>query len=279
MNKDKITVQEVITDRFLQCLKSGKIPWRMPWKVGHAKNLVSKKAYQGVNALMLSMAGGEFFVTYKQCVALGGHVKAGSHGFPIAFYSIVKGKVKPDGTSSSFPILKYFTVFKTSDCEGLNVPEPVDNKNDKIAVCEELVSSSGAEIVTGSKACYNSGTDQVTMPELKSFETSEHYYATLFHELTHWTGGKKRLDRKLGNGFGSEAYAFEELIAEIGSAFLNSHTGIENNNLIENEKAYIQSWIECLQNDPKMIIQASSKAQKAFALLTKSEEAEAEEVA
>jgi antirestriction protein ArdC len=225
---------------------------------------------------MLGMVEGcGYFLTYRQAQMLGGVVKKGVHGYPVVFYKMMQyTKPRKDGTMEDrcFPYLRYSTVFRVEDCEGIEIPAVEEKVNNPIENCEKVVSSTGADIRESSRAFYVPDGDYIGMPALNKFESSEYYYAVMFHELTHWTGGKSRLDRIESTSFGSDPYAKEELIAEIGSAFLCHQTGIENASIIENEKAYIQGWSERLQKEPKLIIQAASAAQKAVDLILKSSE-------
>lgn len=274
MNSD---TYQIITDRIVSLLESGTCPWRRPWNKLNAfpANYTSGRSYHGLNFLLLSVIGHElpYYLTFKQVSELGGTVKKGSRGLPITYWQLLKSKTetKADGTPKTFPLLKYYTVFNATQIEGIEfpaVPSRTGTDFNPIATAEAVVAGfKGPTIEHGyNRACYSSSTDVLKMPSPGSFDSPEHYYATLFHELGHATGHASRMNRKLGNAFGSEDYSKEELIAEMTSAFLSAHCGIDNSTT-EQSAAYLASWVKALKGDPKLVVTAASAAQRAANLI------------
>jgi len=258
-------VNEIITQKFIKALSENVVPWNRPWaSVGFA-NAISKRCYTGVNVLILSLLGKDtFYLTYKQAKELGGMVKRGEKGTPICFYKMLDG-VDDNGQKKTIPFLRYYTVFGVSQCEGLKwkAPEKETREFKPIEVCEKLVNAQNAEIeFGGDRACYIPSSHIVRIPKPENFKSEEYYYGTLFHELIHREA--KEFGTVLDSTFGSDPYAKEELVAEIGAAFLINHCGIDVSGLWDNSKAYFQNWISKLNKDPQLIISAASKAQKRF---------------
>lgn len=288
-----MNVYEIITDRILDRLKAGVVPWRQPWRdsTGNTKrrpggnwptNLVSGKPYRGCNVFLLAMQGYQspLWVTYKQAQAKGGQVRKGEKATPVIFWSPVE-KTEADGSKRKILLLRYYSVFNVGQCDGLAMPEapkpeatpePTEPAFNPIAECEAIVKSysdAPSLLHGGNRACYMPATDQVFMPEATAFKDREHYYSVLFHELTHSTGHHKRLARKgitALEGFGSHSYSFEELVAECGAAFLCGHAGIETTTL-DDSASYIASWMRRLKDEPKWIVEAAGKAAKAADLI------------
>ncbi len=268
----KNDVYQIITDRIIRLLESGTVPWHKPWKGGSEapKNFVSRKTYRGINFFLLSAAGysSPFWLTFKQVKSLNGWVKPGEKSFPVVFWKILEETT--GGESKKIPFLRYHSVFNVAQCEGITVPTPpeVTGEFHPIDECEAMVTDMPRRPTighSGGRACYSPVQDVITMPESKLFETPEAYYATLFHELTHATGHVSRLNRKEitePNGFGSDPYGREELVAEMGAAFLCGHCHIDNAT-INQSAGYIQNWLERLKNDRKLVVHAAAQAQKA----------------
>lgn len=275
-------VYQIITDRILEKLKQGIVPWRQPWAHGEAgmpRNLVSGKPYRGVNIFLLGSQrfSSPYFLTYKQAIAKGGNVRKGQQGTPVVFWKVGK----KDGASDAevkagkgrYFILRYYTAFNVTQCDGIEVPgdSGVQKVFNPIEECERVVSSYTQVPVRhgGGRACYIPTLDEINMPDKEDFLTSEEYYSTLYHEMTHSTGHKDRLAREGVTNpikFGSHDYSFEELVAECGAAFLCGYTGIENKTL-DNSVAYLQSWAAKLRGEPRWIVDAASKAAKAADLI------------
>jgi antirestriction protein ArdC len=268
----KKTVHEIITERFLEQLKNGDIPWRRPWKMlgDSPVNLKTKKPYRGVNILLLLMQGypQNFWGSYKQWGSLGANVKKGESGTPVIFW---KWFEKEDGTE--MPFLRYYTTFNIEQVENLDpkyvpvkedLPEfiPIDKASNIIKDMQNRPEISHG----GDKAFYTPTYDKVQLPIEKAFNSPEKYYSTAFHELVHSTGHQSRLNRKEvveTNFFGSEDYSKEELVAELGASFLCAECNILERTF-DNSAGYLSSWISQLEKNPKWIVSASSKAEKAF---------------
>ncbi len=270
-------VYEIVTEKIISLLEQGEIPWKKPWKSasGWPMNLVSKKPYRGVNVFLLHSAGfsSRWWVTFDQAKELGGHVKKGEKASLVVFWKMLEKKVEDkEGNEKieKIPMLRYYNVFNTDQCEGLKVPD-----NDSVVI-EFNPIEEAESIVTGmpnrpdirhggNKAFYSPGLDYIGMPKAIDFDSEEEYYSTLFHEMVHSTGHTSRVDRKLNQkraAFGSEDYSKEELVAEMGAAFLCGSCGIEPKT-IKNSAAYIKSWLKSLRDDKTMVVLAAAAAQRA----------------
>lgn len=270
--KNSSKIYEMVTDRIIQQLEKGVIPWQKPWNAnGAPKNLVSKKPYRGMNYFMLSTTGETWFLTFNQAKKLGGKVKKGSTGFPVIFWKVLAVEDKEDGEEKKIPLLRYSTVFALRDVEGIDRPETVkvEQKDmNPIAEAEKIITEmpNCPKIEhRGDRAFYRPRQDLIRLPEVKDFVNMQEYYSTAFHELAHSTGHESRLNRPEvmdHSAFGSHKYSKEELVAEMGAAFLAGHSGFVDRT-IENSAAYLQSWLNVLKSDSRMLIQAAGKAQKA----------------
>jgi len=267
-------VHAIITNRIIEQLEQGIVPWRKPWKeAGLPKNLITQKAYRGINILLLASLGYvlNFFLTFKQVKSLGGSVKKGEKPCPVVFWKLEEKEEVGKTEKVKIPFLRYHNVFNIAQCEGIpedKIPKLELHQNDSIEICENLIDAMPFKPRfkhDQQQAYYSPKYDFISIPPIESFESSEAYYGTLFHELVHSTGHTSRLNRDElmeMNPFGGKSYSIEELTAEIGSCFLNSFAGIENED-ISNNVAYIQAWLKKLQNNKKFIFYASSHAQKA----------------
>ena len=271
-------IYELITARFIEQLKKGTVPWQKPWM--GVQNIVSKNLYRGINALILG--GSEFqspyWLTFKQAYDLGGKVKKGEQATPVIYYKLFEKRddqgnliLGSNGRPTRIPFIRWSNAFNLDQTEG--IAPPVQTQAVVQASLNPL--EKAAKIVEEAKVCpiyhtgfaavYSPGEDVIRMPAQKTFRTAESYYQTLFHEMTHSTGHASRLDREgvtLPIKFGSERYSKEELIAELGASFLSNEAGILNQVQFDNSAAYLGSWIEKFQNDPKMIFTASSQSQR-----------------
>lgn len=259
-----------VTERIIAQLQAGTVPWKQPW-FGSAlapRNLVSKKPYRGINVLLLGGYSTPWFVSPKQCKERGGHIRPKEKANIAVFFKMLPSRDidAKTGQPKTFPLLRYYSVFNVTQCEGLSYPQPETNPNPvpPIERCETIWTNwaDRPAVSTGNKACYGLMSDSITMPDRQQFINPEAYYATLFHEGVHATGHKSRLARDMDGSFGSGSYAREELVAEIGAAMICGTAGIETKT-IDNSAAYIASWLTRLQNDDKLVVQAAGKAQAA----------------
>lgn len=271
-----MNVYEIVTERIIKQLESGTAPWRKPWSAKMPMNLLSQKSYRGLNVLTLASQGypSRFWLTFNQAKKLGGTIRKGEHGSPVIYWNIGEEReyqTAAGETKTSKPVLlRYSTAFNLSQCDGIDLPAAAlqeNRTNNPIEECERIAASMphSPAIAQSDKAWYRPSTDTVGMPSIGLFKTSEEYYSTLFHELTHSTGHISRVGRdgiENLNEFGSESYSKEELIAEMGAAMLCGITGISNQT-IENSAAYLKCWIEKLKGDSRLIVTAASAAQKA----------------
>ena len=291
---NRVTVYERVTERITDLLKQGVVPWQRPWDahVGPPRNGVSGRHYRGLNIFLLSLAGFDspWWLTPRQVNGLDGHIRKGERVSWIYFFKrwLPKGErmeaSEMEDSTEETPmktrpvfIARAYRVVNVDQCQGPGIERfrdkhpvetPVQNDNDPIAGCEQIVAgmpSPPAIRHGGNQACYWPDSDQVSMPRRETFISSEAYYGTLFHELCHSTGHVDRLNRKTlvaGAPFRSPTYSREELIAEIGAAFLCAEAGIDDPT-IENSAAYLNGWLKYLSSDPKALLVAGAQAQKA----------------
>lgn len=259
-----------VTDSIILELEKGAAPWIKPWKADSSadKNFISQKAYQGINRLLLgmsSMAKGysnPSWATYKQWTDNGIQVKEGEKASNIVFFKPVKGTDRTTGEDKAYCVIKGYAVFNAEQTDIQIVPTEPDSPFNPMPACEDRIVKTGARISHGGDAAfYMPSHDRIQLPNKGSFNSEANYYATAFHELGHWTGSKSRLDRDLDKGkYGNPAYAFEELVAEITSAYLCTDYGIQGE---LRHAGYIQSWLKACKEDSKAIFKAAALAQKA----------------
>jgi antirestriction protein ArdC len=271
MSKEKVDVYQIVTDRIIGMLEDGVVPWNKPWATGSEApmNLVSKKAYRGVNVWLLSCAGyaSPYWVSYKQATEMGGQVRKGEKSTPVVYWKMFETLDKATGEKKTIPMLKYYSVFNVSQCDNLKYPTPEELEKidfNPIEEAEKIVANMPKKptILHGEQqAYYNRSSDFVNMPQKETFDKVENYYSVLFHELTHATGHENRLGRLQNDvsRFGDACYAKEELVAEMGASFLCATAGIVDRT-IDNSAAYIASWLKRLKNDKKLVVSASAKA-------------------
>ncbi|MBZ0149393.1 MAG: ssDNA-binding domain-containing protein [Pseudorhodoplanes sp.] len=280
----RIDIYERVTNAIIEELEKGVRPWMKPWNSEHAAGRITRPLrsnmvpYQGINVLMLwseSVARGyasPIWMTFKQALEFGGHVRNGEKGTPVVFASkLTRTETAESGEALERDIsfLKCYAVFNTEQIDGLpgQFNQPVPERSDpvqRIAHADAYMTACGADIAHGgTMAAYNITTDRVRMPPFEAFRDAESYYATLAHELTHWTRHKSRLDRDFGRArFGDEGYAMEELVAELGSAFVCADLDLTPALHAENA-AYIDNWLSVLKGDKRAIFTAASHAQRA----------------
>lgn len=280
----KPTIFERITNQIVAAIEAGSADYIMPWhRSGMAidcpTNAITGRSYRGLNVVTLWMDGqaagfrtGQW-ATYRQWSEHGAQVRKGERGVPVFFWQSRESQAadRDDGAEvrrGGF-IAKAFTVFNADQVDGFTPQAaPELSEQTRIDRFEEFVGNLGAKIVVGGdQAYYSPAHDQVHLPSYAQFKTATAYAATLTHELTHWTGAKHRLDRNLANRFGSDGYAVEELIAELGAAFICARLGIATEPR-RDHAPYIASWLAVLRGDPRAILSAASKAQEASDYLT-----------
>ena len=272
------SIYEMVTDRIIEQLENGIIPWEKPWTGvrSGAFNRVSKKSYSLLNQMFLKHEGE--YATFKQWQDLGGHIRKGEKSEIIVFWKVLPiEEEQEDGTKTvkQIPLLRYINVFHISQVDGVE-PLPKEELNDiePIEQAEEVLKDYWTrehikvEHVAGNKAFYSPNMDMIHLPLFEQFTNAEEYYSTAFHESVHSTMKGTRCNREEERkgkiaAFGSEEYSKEELVAEIGSANLLNIIGIETRKTFRNNAAYIQNWLSVLKNDVKFIISAASKAEKA----------------
>lgn len=273
-----------ITAKIITDLEAGNLFWRRPWNAEHISGQVMRPLrwndipYQGINTLLLWGTAAEqgytspYWMTFKQAQELKANVRKGEKGTQVVYADkMVKEEESPNGETSTrqIPFLKCYTVFNAHQIDGLSdafytKPEtPVSNPITRDETIDRFFTQTKADIHTGTQAAYSITTDRIQMPPVESFERIERYYAVLAHEITHWTRHPTRLNRDLGRKVhGDAGYAKEELVAELGACFLAADLGFEP--MPEtHHAAYIQSWLQALQDDKRFIFQAASHAQKA----------------
>jgi|SRR5579859_1848179 len=271
-----MNVYQIVTEKIIQSLEQGVIPWRRPWKVaGHPRNFISTKPYRGINVLLLAMQGysSPHWLTYRQAAERGGNVKKGEKSTPIVFWKVDQTeKPREDGEGTQRErrfTLRYYSVF---NLEQTSLAPAEVTPFQPLASCSAIVDAwqQKPNLILDdpkiSQAEYIPQLDTVRMPLVSRFRSAEFYYAILFHELIHSTGHESRLNREgVANldTFASERYSKEELIAEIGSAFLCGHAGISKPEIEQNTTAYLQNWIAALKGDSRLIVSAAAQAQHA----------------
>jgi antirestriction protein ArdC len=277
-----------VTNLIVERLSHGVRPWLQPWSCEHAAGRITRplrhngQKYSGVNILTLWMSAeaqgfaSPFWMTFQQAKELGGHVKQGEKGSPVVYASTFKKQDQSeDGTEieQEIPFLKAYTVFCADQIAGLPphfyaVATPPTEKLDRIARADAFFANTKADVrIGGNRAYYAIEADYIRMPPFEAFRDAESHAATLAHELTHWSRHSTRLNREFGRKrFGDEGYAMEELVAELGAAFLCADLQITPE-VREDHASYIQSWLKVLQDDKRAIFTAASHASKAVEFL------------
>lgn len=289
-------VYQTVTDRIVAALEAGTVPWIRPWDMGATpgtqrdhgfpRNGYTGRQYAGVNVLLLWLtviergyASNEWF-TMHQANTLGARVRKGEHGTLVTFWRTItvqdSAETEDEPTEREVPFLKCYTVFNREQLDGL----PVNEENgvsealteaaplsERLDVVEGFVQRTGAVVVESATTrvpCYRIDTDRVHMPPLAVFHTREDFYASLLHEVAHWTGHTSRLARAMTGGFGTAEYAREELTAEIGSAFLSADFALVGN---LQHPEYIAHWIQVLRDDNRAVFRAAREARQAVSYL------------
>lgn len=271
-------IYKEITDSIVAELERGALPWLKPWRnigggidTGMPCNAVSNRSYSGVNVFILwggAMSKGYAtgrWLTYKQATECGGFVRKGEHGQTIIFMKKIAKKAKADEKAESFSLMRSYTVFNVAQCDGLPAKiiegKPLPAAPILDSMFTSFVDATHASIHHGGdKACFIPSLDAIHMPPIAAFKDTDSYKATLAHELSHWSGHESRLNRNFSGRFGDSSYAFEELIAEISSAFLCANFGIKAE---LRHAGYIEHWLKVLKGDNRAIFTTASQASKA----------------
>lgn len=271
----KRDLYQAVTDKIVAQMEQGTLPWAKDWSsVGSSipMNAVTGRAYSGINVLLFwaSAEAGYAkprYLTFKQAQGAGGHIRKGEHGTKVYFYKQLTVADKAGGEDKTIPMLREYTVFNVAQCEKLpdNIAhgQPITPRNadEREAMADYFIHATGADFREGTGIpCYVPSKDFISMPAFSSFNSRQAFYATAFHELTHWTGAKARLDRELTTKFGTHGYALEELVAELGAAFLCAEFGFD---VVSRSASYLASWIKACKENPRAIFAAASKASKA----------------
>lgn len=273
----------IITNQILADLANGITTWTKPWTVGHAAGPVSRplrhsfEPYSGINTLVLwgkaveCSYGAPIWMTFRQALELGGAVRKGETGTMVVYANRLTRQEtndKGEDIERSIPFLKAYTVFNVEQIEGLpdrfRAAPPILPESERIARAEAFLTATGAQVLHGGDmACYELVADRIRLPVFGAFQSAHDYYATRGHETVHWTCHPSRLDRDLGRkAFGDEGYAREELVAELGAAFLCAELGVDLRPRADHA-AYIGHWLSVLTGDKRAIFTAASHAQKA----------------
>lgn len=270
-----------VSARILEELERGALPWVKPWSATPGANVpcnaVTNRPYSGCNVVLLWLARGRGwatprFVTFNQAKEAGGTVRAGEHGSKVYYWKQLRIAAAGEGEGAELeekliPLMREYTVFNVAQCDGLpdaivtGKPQRVRNPDARDVLADEFLSATRADIREGhGEAYFAPGADFISMPRFEAFKGADHFYNVAFHELTHWTGAKTRLARDLSGRFGQAAYAVEELIAELGAAFLAAEFGFDGD---VRHAGYIATWIKLLRDDKRAFFTAASKAQQA----------------
>ncbi len=280
----KLSLYDDVTAQIVRELKAGAVPWVKPWTssgapLGMPRSAATRRAYSGINVLILWDAllrrgyASQEWLTFRQTLSLGGNVRKGERGVTICYADSFVPRAERDGASGAgegddlrrVPFLKRFTVFNVEQCEGLPAhivaPAKPVSPDAIIPAAEALIAASGVAIREGGgEAYYHPRDDFIRLPPRDSFLSPADFYCTALYELTHATAHASRLNRDLQHRFGSSAYAREELIAELGSAFLCAHLGLMPQ---VRHADYLGHWLAVLKEDARAIFHAASQASKA----------------
>lgn len=260
-----------ITNRMIAEMEAGEIPWRKPWMAaGAAISHTTGKPYSLLNQMLLGRPGE--YITFNQCLQEGGHVRKGEKARMVVFWKWLEKEDEETGEVEQIPYLRYYNVFHIEQCEGIAArhmqtnPNPASPDEAAEAIITGYITREGVSLEhrEGDAAFYQPATDKIVLPMLAQFTEAAEYYGTAFHEMVHSTGHAKRLARlDTTANFGGEEYSKEELVAEIGSAALVHHTGLETSSSFRNSTAYVQNWLTVLKSDKRFIVSAAGKADKA----------------
>lgn len=285
MKQDRSDIYQRITNRIVSELEKGARPWFRPWSAEHAAGRITRPLrangipYQGINIIVLWAEAMErgfitpIWMTFKQALELNAHVRKGERGSLVVYADRITRKETDadtgEETERAIPFMKGYTVFNCEQIDGLPdhyyaKPAPRSSEIQRIARAEAFFAATRADIRHGGgRAFYAAGNDHIQMPPFEAFRDAEAYYGTLAHEACHWTKHPTRLDRDFGRKrFGDEGYAMEELVAELGSAFLSADLELTPE-VRDDHAAYIATWIKVLKDDKRAVFTAASHAQRA----------------
>jgi len=282
------SVYEIVTNRIVQLLDDGVVPWRKTWSSpsDYPLSLNTGAHYRGINNILLGSAPftNPYWATFKQITARKGQVKRGSQGWPVFFWKVYDKK-KKDANGKEITkrlfVARYYTVFNLEQCENIETPEPPKSRPEGsttiIGSAQQLVdgyispTGAGPSLIEGTTPCYRMQHDAVEIPKARHFDNDDEYYSTLFHELVHSTGHPDRLDRlSPGSQPSLESYSYEELVAEMGASFLCGKAGITTT--WENSASYIAGWRKVFTEDTRIVVQAAQAATKAVDLIAPAQE-------
>ena len=272
-----LDLYQQITDRIIKELEKGTVPWHKPWKgTSGAISRATGKPYSILNQLLLPQAGE--YVTFKQAAEEGHPVRKGEKASAVFFFKFLETEDKDTGEVKTVPLLKYYSVFHISQCEGMtprfsaSVPFHSDLQPDKRAeqILQDYIDRAGVTLKRqqSNRAYYSPVTDTIVVPEISQFTDKAEYYGTAFHEAVHSTGHPSRLNRISDVArFGSESYSKEELVAELGASFLVNTSGLETVSSFLNSAAYVDGWLSVLKGDKRLIVSAAGQAEKAVKMI------------
>lgn len=286
LERERLSGRDVysqVTEQILEKLSDGSVPWRKPWSGGLPKNLVSGKNYRGVNALLLGFCTdypSKYWLSFKQAKEKGGFVRRGEHGQAVVYWhwrtpeemAKLAAALGKEHVSPCFPFVS--RVFNLCQCDGIAAPpDDIQTRahfrlDEAEAVVAGMPNRPRIEYVNssaGARAGYSPSEDRIVIPVLERFESAEEFYSTLFHEMIHSTGHKSRVNREAireRGHWGDADYSKEELVAEMGSAFLCAEVGI-GGRTVDNSAAYIGGWLSVLKADRRMLVEAAQAAQHA----------------
>jgi len=259
-----------ITEKLIAELERGCAPWVRPWaNTALPRNVATKRSYRGANIVGLWMSQmfsgypSADWLSFRQALSLGGHVRKGEHGTPIFFYTVKEKDEEGTDRARRVPVLRSYTVFNVAQCEELEIADDQSVKEpfERLADAESFIAEIGATVrYGGDRAYYSPSQDEIVLPPRESFVAPEHFYGTALHELAHHSGAKHRLAREFGKRFGDQAYAFEELIAELTSAYLCAELNIPG---ILRHPEYLASWVQVLRGDVRALLTAGARASEA----------------
>jgi antirestriction protein ArdC len=259
--RNAVSLHEEITNRIIEELKQGRTPWVKPWSVPLPYNAATQHRYSGINVLLLWLAPYRrpAWITFRQAGALGGRVRKGERAIPIVYVSKI---MKTEGEEERMiPFLRRYHVFNVEQVEGLPSNLYAQAQEDPTNTVNLFLSGIDADVRHGCVAAYFDRTgDYIQLPDPEHFISRDRYYATRLHETVHWSGHASRLNRQFGERFGDNAYVFEELVAELGSAFLSAELGLPTE---LHHAEYIRSWIAILSDHRQAIFTAAAKASAA----------------